>query len=457
VDAPANSTTGDEPTLDAGVADPSAAAGPPDPKRLRWRRRLVMLLVVITSFGVLASTVAVWTHRTLLNTDEWVETVTPVAADPSVQAAVTNYLTDQAMSVLNAEDLLKQALPPKVDFLASPLSSAIREFVHDAIAKLIASDQFQRLWVNLNRFGHQITVNVLRGDTRFVQTADGTVSINILPILARAVQFVGEKVPGLLDGRTIPSDITFDTPVDQARQEMSTALGRPLPAEFGVFELFKSDQLAAAQTAVVVFDRAVWVLLIVTFLCLVASIVLSIRRRRTILQLGLGIVLAMGIAVGVIASVKNLVLGLIVDPTNRAAAASTLTQVVSSFTVEAKVLLVVGVLVAFGAFITGDHRWAVGLRNLVGRATGSAASTATSAYRNRSDQPFPWVTKHRGELAIAGGVVAVLWLLLADTTIGLLVLVVVLLGIYELGVYLLGMQRSPSTPDGIESELPAST
>ena len=441
--------TSHEPT-DGGDLAPAPAADPA-PKRLRWRKRLVLLLVVITSFGVLTSSVAVWTHRVLLDTDTWVETVGPVASDPAVQAAATNYLTDQAMSVLDAESLLQQALPDRVSFLAQPLSSAVREFVHEAIGRLVASDQFARLWTGINRVGHQVTVNVLRGDTRLVQTADGNVSINILPILARALQFIGDHVPGLVGGRTMPTDITFDTPVDQARAELSTALGRQLPPNFGVFDLFQSDQLAAAQKAVVLFDRAVWALVIVTLLCAVAAIVLSVRRRRTILQLGAGVALGMGISVGAIAAIKNMVLDLIVDPTNRAAAAATLRQVVGSFDNEAKILLAIGVIVALGAFLSGDHPWAKGVRNLVGRATGSASSVATTAYRNRAEQPFPWVTAHRAELAVAGAIVAVVWLLLADTTIGLLAVVLLLLAVYELGVFLLGgFTHAPAAIAGSE-------
>jgi hypothetical protein len=108
----------------------------------------------------------------------------------------------------------------------------------------------------------------------------------------------------------------------------------------------------------------------------------------------------------------------------------------------------------FGAFITGDHKWAVGLRHLVGRLTGRAGAAASSAYRNRSEQSFPWVTQHRTELAVLGAAVAVLWLLVADVTIGLLVVVLVLLAIYELGIYLLSA-RSPSSPERVESDAPA--
>jgi hypothetical protein len=414
----------------------------------------VLALVIVTSFGVLASTVAVWTHRTLLNTDQWVETVGPVAADPNVQAALTNYLTDQAMSVVDANALLKEALPDRVSFLATPLTTAITNFVHDAIARLLASDQFQKLWVGINRIGHQIVVNVLRGDTRLVQTDNGTVTINVLPIMTRALQAVYDRVPQIFQGKQIPTDITFDTPPDQARQELSTALGRDLPPNFGVFTLFQSDQLAAAQRAVTLFDRAVWALVIVTILCGVGAIVLSVRRRRTILQLGVGIALGMGIAVGLIAAIKNMVLDLILDPTNRAAAAATLEEVVSSFNFWAKLLLIVGAVIAFGAFITGDHRWAVALRHLGGRLTGRATSAASTAYRNRSETPFPWVAEHRAELAVLGAVLAVLWLLVADVTIGLLVLVIVLLAIYELAIYLLSA-RSPSSPERLDSDVPA--
>jgi hypothetical protein len=439
----------DATATEAAATPESPEGGVPSrsPQQLHWRRRLVLVLVVVTCFGVLASTVAVWTHRTLLNTDQWVDTVGPVASDPDVQAALTNYLTTQVFSVIDAQGLLQEALPDRVSFLAQPMSSAIQQFVHDTIAKLLATDQFQNLWVGINRIGHQVVVNVLRGDTRLVQTANGTVAINTLPVLARALQAVAQRVPGLFDDRPIPTDITFDTPADQARQELSAALGRDLPPDFGVFTLFQSDQLAAAQNAVELFDRGVWALVIVTILCGIAAIVLSVRRRRTILQIGIGVVLGMGIAVGLIAAVKNLVLNLIIDPTNRAAAAATLSRVVDSFNVWARALLVLGLIAALGAFLTGDHPWAKGLRHLVSRAGGTAGAKAASAYRNRGGQPFPWVAKHRGELAVAGAAIAVLWLFLADVTLGLLVVVLVLLALYELGIYALSGRPSLTDDD----------
>ena len=47
-------------------------------KRLKLRKILVGILVVVTCLSIMVTTVDTWAHRTLLNTDAWVETVAPL-------------------------------------------------------------------------------------------------------------------------------------------------------------------------------------------------------------------------------------------------------------------------------------------------------------------------------------------------------------------------------------------
>ena len=58
---------------------------------MEWRKRLVALMAVLTCFGMLASVIAIWTHRTLLNTDAWMEVVGPLGEDPAVTDAVSSW------------------------------------------------------------------------------------------------------------------------------------------------------------------------------------------------------------------------------------------------------------------------------------------------------------------------------------------------------------------------------
>ena len=55
----------------------------------RWRRITCGVLVVIVCVLAPVSMLAVWTRNTLLDTDQYVETVGPLAQEPAIQRAVS--------------------------------------------------------------------------------------------------------------------------------------------------------------------------------------------------------------------------------------------------------------------------------------------------------------------------------------------------------------------------------
>ena len=72
-------------------------------KRLNQRKILVGVMVVLTILSITVTTVDTWAHRTLLNTNAWVETVAPLGTDPQVTAALANYVTDQIVTTLDLQ------------------------------------------------------------------------------------------------------------------------------------------------------------------------------------------------------------------------------------------------------------------------------------------------------------------------------------------------------------------
>src|SRR5262245_20985489 len=88
-------------------------------QRLRWGTAWV--LVALASLCIAFSAVAVWSHRVLLNTDEFVSTVEPIVRDPAVADAVSTTTSEQIVSALNIDQRARDALPQKAQFLATPL------------------------------------------------------------------------------------------------------------------------------------------------------------------------------------------------------------------------------------------------------------------------------------------------------------------------------------------------
>ena len=95
------------------TASDDAATTTTEVKRVgqRWRRVLVVILAVLSCVSILASTVGVWAHRTLLNTNSWVNAVAPLASNPDITDAVSKKLTDELMQLIDAPQLAESALP----------------------------------------------------------------------------------------------------------------------------------------------------------------------------------------------------------------------------------------------------------------------------------------------------------------------------------------------------------
>lgn len=408
----------------------------------RLRNIVVSALAVLTCVATLASVVAVWTHETLFDTDSWMEIVGPLADDPAVIDAVGAALSDQLFQVLDTQQLATKALPEQAAFLAAPLTNAVEGYVATGVEQVLQTEQFRQIWDRANRLAHDAAVKILRGEpVRGLTTANGTVTLNLLPLLARAMTFLDEKAPRLFGDGPIPS-ITADMPIDQARQELSTALGRPLPEGFGVFILFQNDQLAAAQRGATLFDQLVYVLIGLTLILLVATIVLSLNRRRTIILLGFGIALAMVTANAIVSAFQDQVLGLIGNEVSRKAATATVTKLVNSLEVSTTALTWAGLVVVAVAFLAGDSRTARGVRRAVvggarrARATGS--SVVTTDGRSISVTALPVVARNLNVFRAGGVIVTMLWLIVTDITWVKLALILLVFAAYEAAVTVLG-------------------
>ena len=87
--------------------------------------------------------------------------------------------------------------------------------------------------------------------------------------------------------------ITSADPPQQAVTKLSQALGVPLPASFGEITLVRSSDLAAVRQGVKAFDGLTLILPLVTIALIALALALSVNRRRTVLQLAVGVSLLM--------------------------------------------------------------------------------------------------------------------------------------------------------------------
>lgn len=428
-----DASRGDVGRLRSWISPPTSRQG------TRLRRWMVLLLVVLASVGILLSAVSLWTHSLLFNTDRWVETVGPVLEDPQVTHDLSVFLTDKAVEATDLEARVTDALPPNAQFLAPTITDAASGFVQKRMEERLNQPEAYDLWLKLNAFAHERLVAVLEGDSTYIQLNGDEVQLNLVPLVARAMELIQVALPGALDERVDVPQIDPEASAEEMRAQITATTGRTLPEDFGTVTLFKGDQVTQAQQAVRVFKAAVIAILVVTALLIAAALLLSPRRLRTLIQLGLGTLVAVVVAR---VAVRRLTDAVIENAGGGEGynIARSLIESASGNLLDLLIWLVVaGALVTVMAFLATKRSWFVAAR---GYATAAAGTTGELVAK---ESPMRrWLGRHYDGARAAGVVAGVVALLFTTSSWWLTILVLALTVAYELAVW------RWAEPDGVE-------
>ncbi|MEI6725775.1 MAG: hypothetical protein WCN81_06095, partial [Actinomycetes bacterium] len=222
----------------------------------RVRGALVGFLVFLTCLTLIVTGVTIWTHYTVLNTNGYMKLVGPVGKDPQAIKALSDYVTTQVVTATDLQGRAQSALPPRAQFLAGPITSAVQSFINKQTVKVLSTPQAYNLWLGVNRVAHQQIVGLLRGQNNYTYIQGNDVKLNTLPLVSQALQWLSAKLPGGLSSK-FPPAIAPGTPASTSIQEISLWAGKPLPADFGQVTLLKNNALGPAQKAVKLFDGLV--------------------------------------------------------------------------------------------------------------------------------------------------------------------------------------------------------
>lgn len=403
----------------------------------RLRRTIVVILVVLSYVSLAAGIPAFWARNVVLNTDRYVEIVGPIGSDPAVVNFLADRMTNQLFAALDAEAVVADALPDQARFLAGPLTNAVQGFVRDEVEKVLASDTFARLWVETNRFAHTQIVAVLRGEgDDTVTTENGRIVLNLIPIInAALVQIQGQASELLGKNVTLPQlDPGTELPAEM-RAKVESALGVQLPDDFGQIVIFDDDRLQAAQDAIVAFERLLYVLVAVFLLSVAGAIALSKQRRRTLVQLSAGLLIVVVAERRIARLLEANIVGQISDPGARAAGRAASQALLDDFLAATVWLAWLFLIVLLISLLSGPYGWAVWVRASTARLARLGGDAIVGARARADDeQTVAWVRAHLGGLQLAGIALAVFLLFFLNVGwIGFLILVG-LLGLYELAL-----------------------
>ena len=414
-------------------------------KRRRLRRIFTPILVALSIVVFTVTVPAAWGARTVLNTDRYVATVAPLADDPAVQASIASRVTDQVFLALDVEGTLSDALAglgERATVLAAPLTTAIRGFVQDQVLKVVQSDAFRTFWVEANRFVHEQVLAILEGESDTVSVVEGKVLLNLLPLVNLALGSILGVASDLVGRDVTLPQITQGEVPSAAIAKLEQSLGIDLPDDYGQIPVYDSQDLEALQQTLYTFERLLVFLLILIPLLVAASLWVSTRRRRTLIQLATGAAVGL-VVIRRIAIITRDSLFERVD-TERFPSVRVLTnELMDSLFRYTGILLAIVLLTALIALVTGPYPWAVTARGWV-RDGARGIAAAFSGERLPDTGRVRWIRDHRDGLMLGGAIFAVALLLLFDLSLWGFVIAGVVIALYEIALLRLGHEPEDS-------------
>lgn len=441
-------------------------ADPVGKQRSNVRPVAVAILIILASLGVVVSLVGWWVRSTLFDTDSFMEVVETSLSSEEVTTVLGDAISEQVVTALDIEGRLEEGLgaidtylsdsladaldlsPSAAAFfgrldlfrladLAAPIAAPVNESIEEGVDDLVRSGAFQETLPDAVAFAHRGAVALIRDDAASlpnVTVVEGEVRWNVLPLVARSIAYLltGGSVPAIVNPVEVP-DIAYDDPRSEMVVALGSALGKVLPEDFGEVTIMSEDNLEGWQSLARILDRVVLAVILLTVALALAAFVLSADRRRSLVQIAFGSVVAVLVAWLVQSSVLAAVDAAIGGQSQQAAVDVLFGAVFASLRSVSLLYIVVAGVIGVSAHVAGRPRWLTALRH--------------PGQRDRHPGSEPpgfdqFVAAHRDAFAIAGLVIAVgIWWL-----VGLSVASIIIIGA-GLGGYLWYVTRVATAAD----------
>ncbi|GAA2153578.1 hypothetical protein GCM10009760_51440 [Kitasatospora kazusensis] len=374
------------------------------------------VLLFLTCVLVPVSVLTVWIHDIALDTDRYVATMAPLARDRAVQDAAVDRIAravdvrvDGRQVASDVASWLQQhGLPARVgsavEALGPQLDAAVNQTVTSVAGRFVRSDAFAQVWTNGNRAAHSAVVYALTGHGRgALAVTDGTVTLDV------------------------------GAAVDQVKAQLVAAGLSPaakIPSVDRQIVLFQSDQLAKFRSGAHLLDLLGNWLPVITALVGAVGVLLAHRRRRALAAVSWGAAAGCLVIVIALAAARHYYLDHLPAQVQPPAAAAVFDTLLRFLKVSLRMVLVLAVVVALGAYLTGPGRLPRAVRRTADR--GADAAAGWGAAHGVRTGPVGRFTAARRRL-LTGGVLAVLAVVFAwwdhPTAWVVLLLVLILLAV----------------------------
>ena len=351
----------------------------------RGRSIAAAICIVLAAILTVPAAFAYWGQRTINDGERYVQTVGPLVDSPEVQTAIATKVTDAIEEQVDVQALLNQAFAgvinnrPRLQLLIGPLAGAVNGLISTQVQSFVASDAFRELWLAVNTRAQERLVQLLKGeDSGAVQIQGGQVVLDLSDVVDQVKQLLVDR--GLTFVRNAP----------------------PIPAADQQIVLLDSKQLNQVQN-IYAFTNPVakWLLPVVAVLFL-AALLLSRRRPRMAVVIGV-VLVANALLVALLLSIGrqlfvNELSGTVFGPASRVFFDTLLRYLERG----QRALLWLGVIVAIAGWFAGRTRFGTAVRSTTAR---NLESVGGSLSGGPADGAGRWTAANASWLRVAAAVV----------------------------------------------------
>ncbi|MEI6620955.1 MAG: hypothetical protein WCP28_03500 [Actinomycetes bacterium] len=312
----------------------------------KWRSVVSAICMVLAFILLPISIVGFWGQKTLTNTEQFVNTVGPLAAAPEIQQAVATEVSQAVVKQIDVKkyvnDIFGPVLGPKLDAAAAPLEAALETAIDKAALKVMQSPKFEQLWVEAARRLQTAVIKVLEGNNDGpVKESNGKIVLDVAVVVDDVKAELVNR--GLTFVKNLPAVPAADS-------------------EIVLFDAGQVDQIKMIYALSV--PIAHW-LIFIAVLLLIAAVALSRRRPRMVIIGGLALVVAGGIIAFGLSFGNTAVASSMQGTVFAAAAAVFYTQLTFALTNAATWSIALGIIAILVGFVIGPWKPAVALRRSV--------------------------------------------------------------------------------------------
>ncbi len=403
------------------------AATPTPAKRRIGVRSIAAVLALILGLGLLPlGTVTYWGHRTVTDTERYLETMQPLAYDEDVQNSLSVFITDKIEEQIDPEALVNQVFAglieeyPSLKALVPIVAGAIDSLIAQVVDRLVRSDQFKQLWDLANTAAQKSLMAILEGRD------DGPVSLQGDEVVLDISVLVDQVKQGLVD------------------QGFSAAANTNVPQADRQIVRLEAPQLAQIRTIYSFTSPVAAGLIYIAILLLVLAVVLARRRPRMTAWAGGGAAVGGGLLVVGLGIGESIFVNTLEGTPFEKASQTFYDQLLKFLYNGAYSLIVLGIIVfAVGLYLCGA-RWAVELRATVNNLADDIAGNIPAGPIVSSGA---WVAAHARWLRVAVAVIFTIIVVIGNDlsvarTIWAALIALVLLGVIQ--VWAAAGRRTPA-------------